>query len=581
MMIRATLAAAITAALSSAAALAAQPAKTLTMEVLGTYESGIFDDSGAEITAYEPSTQRAFVVNSGKGVVDVLDLTDPSMPTGIGSLDVSKNLVDESLAAGGANSIAVRDGILAVAVENDDKQASGWVAFYDTADLSALAGYAQVGALPDMVTFSEDGRYVLTADEGEPNDDYTVDPEGSISVIDISGGLFAPPVMTAGFGSFDANTLRAAGVRIFGPSIDENGVVTDFGATAADDLEPEYIATAGNTAWVTLQENNALAVVDIPSATVLDVVSLGYKEHGEPGNGLDPSNRDDTINIKTWTGLRGMYQPDAIASYQYRGKTFIVSANEGDARDYDGFSEEKRGADLYDFYNCENASPAPGICSVVGIDDDAELGRLNSTTAPPFGDTNNLYAYGARSFSIWNAAGELVWDSGDQLEKITAGEFPFGEFGDPENFNSTNDENNSFDSRSDDKGPEPEGVAVGKIKGRTYAFIGLERVGGIVAYDISNPYAPVFMDYLNNRNFDGGTTVVDDEGEEIRLCDFNNDAFDGDLCDDLGPEGLTFVSKADSPTGEALLIVGNEVSGTTTMYELDVRPAKAKGPKSK
>jgi hypothetical protein len=225
------------------------------MEVLGTYESGIFDDGGAEITAYEPSTQRAFVVNSGEGVVDVLDLMDPSMPTLIGSLDVSEDLGDKSLAAGGANSIAVRNGVLAVAVENDDKQAPGWVAFYNTADLTGLAGYAQVGALPDMVTFSEDGRYVLTADEGKPNDAYTVDPEGSISVVDISGGLVNPLVMMAGFSSFNADDLRAEGIRIFGPN-----------ATAAQDLEPEYIATDGDRAWVTLQENNALAVVDIPSS---------------------------------------------------------------------------------------------------------------------------------------------------------------------------------------------------------------------------------------------------------------------------------------------------------------------------
>jgi hypothetical protein len=579
MLMRTTLAVAIAASLSSAPAWAEPPAKTLTLQWLGTYESGLFDEGGAEITAYEPSTQRAFVVNSGDGVVDVLDLSDPSNPTlididpstlDVDSVDVADDLDSEGLAAGGANSVAVRDGVLAVAVENDVKQAPGWVAFYNTADLSALAGYAEVGALPDMVTFSEDGRYVLTANEGEPNDDYDVDPEGSISVVDISGGLVDPPVMIAGFGTFndDAESLRAEGVRIFGPD-----------ATVAQDLEPEYIATAGNTAWVTLQENNALAVVDIPSATVLDVVPLGYKNHSELGNGLDPSNRDgdinvdganiDGINIQPWQGVFGMYQPDAIASYQYRGETFIVSANEGDARDYDGFSEEERGADLFDFYDCDNdAIPAPGICSIVGIDEDAELGRLNSTTAPPFGDTNNLYAYGARSFSIWNDAGQLVWDSGDQLEKITAGEPPFEGFGDPENFNSTNDENDSFDNRSDDKGPEPEGVVVGKIEGRTYAFIGLERVGGIVAYDISNPYAPVFMDYLNNRDFNAGPDCSFAEGESSP-------------CDDLGPEGLTFVGKGDSPTGEALLIVGNEVSGTTTMYELDVRPAKAEGPKDK
>jgi hypothetical protein len=538
------LAAAVAATLivASGTTLADPPAKSLKLQVLGTFgEAKYFDEGAAEITSYDPRTRRAFVVNAGAGTVDVLDLSDPATPTKVVEIDVDGDLqAATGIAAGNANSVAVKNGIVAVAVENDDKQANGWVAFYDAGDLGAgLTGWAEVGALPDMVTFSDDGMYVLTANEGEPNDDYDVDPEGSVSVVNVSGGVAGASVMTAGFGAFTADALRAQGVRIFGP-----------GATAAQDLEPEYIVTAGSTAWVTLQENNAVAIVDIPTATVQAIVPLGYKDHSRQGNALDPSNRDGGINIATWTGVKGMYQPDAIASYEYRGRTFLVTANEGDARDYDGFSEEARGADLYE----------DGIIStsdVPGIDENAQLGRLNSTTAPPYGDTSNLYAYGARSFSIWDGAtGALVFDSGDALEKLIAAVYP-------DDFNSTNDENDSFDNRSDDKGPEPEGVVIGRIEGRTYAFIGLERIGGIVAYDVSNPYAPVFMDYLNNRNFDP---------------DADCEAFE---CGDLGPEGLHFVAKEDSPNGQALLIVGNEISGTTTVYGIDVRPANAQGPKKK
>ena len=540
-------------------AVSATPAKTLKFELLGTFGGGVyFDEGGAEITSYDPGTRQAFVVNAGAGTVDVLDLSDPSHPVKAAELDVDGDLLDETgVPAGNANSVAVRGGVVAVAVENDDKQAPGWVAFYDAADLDAgLKGWVEVGALPDMVTFTDDGHYVLIANEGEPNDGYDDDPEGSISVVNISGGIAGATVMTAGFAGFnsDGAALKAAGVRIFGP-----------GASVAQDLEPEYITTAGNTAWVTLQENNAVAVVDIPTATVQAIVPLGYKDHSLEGNALDPSNRDGGINIRTWQGVRGMYQPDAIASYQFRGRTYLVTANEGDARDYDGFSEEARGKDLYD----------DGIVSkadVPGIDDNALLGRLNSTTEPPFGDTSHLYAYGARSFSIWDGAtGELVFDSGDDLERKMEALLP-------DEFNSTNDENDSFDNRSDDKGPEPEGVTVGKVEGRTYAFIGLERIGGVIVYDVTDPRAPAYMDYLNNRNFAVPTcTEFDPPGSDDTDDCIRPNAAAGDL----GPEGITFVAKEDSPNRQPLLIIGNEISGTTTIFGIDVRPAKAQGPKEK
>jgi hypothetical protein len=384
-----------------------------------------------------------------------------------------------------------------------------------------------------MVTFSPDGKSVLTANEGEPNGDYTVDPEGSVSIIDVKSikHRHRCSVRTADFTKFNPfkEQLKAKGVRIYGP-----------GATVAQDMEPEYIAVSADsrTAWVSLQENNALAVIDIGRAKVVKILPLGLKDHSKPGNELDPSNKDDGIKIANWP-VFGMYQPDAIAAYKFGRKTFIVSANEGDARDYDGFSEVERIGHLdLDATVFPNASD---------LQKNANLGRLNVTTVTGNldgdGDLDQIHAYGARSFSIWSEDGRLVYDSGSDFERITAAKRP-------DDFNSNNDENDSFDSRSDDKGPEPEGVTLAEINGETYAFISLERIGGIMVYNVSNPYKPVFVDYVNNRDFAG-------------------DAENG-TAKDLGPEGLTFVSAKDSPSHKPLLVVTNEVSGTTTLFEISV-----------
>jgi len=498
---------------------------TLTLEPIGTYESGLFDEGAAEIVAFDPRTDRVFVVNANDATVDVLDIRDPSNPALVGSIDVTQ--AGSSL--GAANSVAISGNLLAVAVERDPVQENGLVAFYDTRTF-ALLGTVTVGALPDMVTFTPDGRTVLVANEGEPDDDYVNDPVGSVSVIEVSRGAHRATVRTAGFERFngDRDALVAAGVRIFGPN-----------ATVAQDVEPEYIATdsRGRRAWVTLQEANALAELDIRRAKILRIVPLGTKDHSLLGNELDASNRDDGINIRNWPVV-GMYMPDSIESYRFFGRTFLVTANEGDSRDYDGYSEETRVADLV---LDPNVYP-----DAANLQLDENLGRLTTTTATGDADGDGLvekiHALGGRSFSIWSSDGERVFDSGSDFEWITASLIP-------ENFNSTNDENDSFDNRSDDKGPEPEGLTLGKVLGRTYAFVGLERVGGIMVYDISNPYYPTFESYVNNRDF----TVED---------------VSAGGAGDLGPEGLTFVPWYQSPNWRPLVIVGSEVSGTTTVYEV-------------
>jgi hypothetical protein len=395
----------------------------------------------------------------------------------------------------------------------------------------------QVGALPDMITFTPNGKKVLIANEGEPNDDYSIDPEGSVSIIDVSRGIPAleqSDVVTADFKDFNNATLDPS-IRIFGPN-----------ATVAQDLEPEYITVSQNSneAWVTLQENNAIAHLDLKVGRFTKLMALGVKDHSQAGNELDASDQDGGINIVNWP-VRGFYLPDAIASYKHNGKTFLVTANEGDAREYDAFAEEARVRSLMlDPDKFPNAAT---------LQMNANLGRLNVTTAngdiDGDGDFDELYTFGGRSFSIWSESGELIFDSGADFEKITAERFSA-------NFNADNT-GNAFDNRSDNKGPEPEGVSVAKLFGRTYAFITLERIGGIMVYDITNPFKVFFEAYLNTRDF-GVDPCIEVDGE----CTTNP------AVGDLGPEVARVVEGDESPTGKPLLVVAHEISGTTTVYEI-------------
>lgn len=908
------------------------------LEVLGSLNYGLFDESAAEISAFDPSTDKLFVTQAS-GRISVVDLSNPELPIEVDLLDV-----------GPVNSVAVANGLLAVAVEADPKQDPGSIIVYNTADLSAPLNTFTVGSLPDMVTFTPDGLMLLVANEGEPDDDYLVDPEGSISIIDLGDGMAATisalgqaAVTPVDFHAYDerAASLRNKGVRIFGPN-----------ATVSQDLEPEYIAVSpdGTTAYAACQENNALAVVDLESKSLVDILALGTKDHnrglptatiheipeanlpvlgtstaddttpvltggfsglwfaadesdedtyvfythgdrgpngdsfsvdgithrefllpdyqaslirlemdpntgeiivestlplyradgttpisglpnipgwdeqpldgkgnalphdpygadmegvvkapdgtfwmvdeyrpaiyhfladgtlnaryvpagtstlgdtpqaegfygmetlpaeyalrrpnrgfeavaydtdndivyafiqtpmynpdnstrnnsdvirilgidpadGTPvaeyvyllernaldgagisrvdkigdavytGNGtfhvlerdsstpddgfvgkkfifeinltgatnllgadapalnagltleqhsaddldalgiqpvfkskvanlpslgylpsdkpeglaalpdgtlavvndndftvagfptlalalisfdgatLDASNRDDGIHLANWP-VHGTFMPDAIATMEFEGMTYILSANEGDAREYEGdpgyVGEDRIGDVTLD----PDAFP-----DAATLQDDANLGRLKLMLSEGDldgdGDYDRLQSYGARSFSVWDAYGNLVWDSGDFFESYTAANLP-------EHFNSS-DGNDSFDSRSDDKGPEPEGVTTGLVDGVPYAFIGLERVGGIMVFDMSDPMAPAFVDYVNNRDFDA------------------EDEFAGDIA----PEGIVFISAEDSPVGEPILVVTNEVSGTVTTYW--VREALADG----
>lgn len=512
---------------------------------IGSFQTPVFDEGAAEVVAYHAATEQVFVVNADAGLVEALDISDPTAPVKVGEIE-SEGVVDaESTAipAGAvANSVAVRaDGLVVVALEHPDKISAGWMLVADASDLSVL-GAVRVGSLPDMVAVSPDGSTALTANEGEPNDDYSVDPVGSISVIDLPSGLAAPAqsdVSTAGFGEFESGGSQALdpGVRIFA------GISTDDQPVSRG-LEPEYITVSSDsaTAWVSLQENNALAVVDIATATVTDIIALGTIDRSVVPMTMS-NEAADLLARYTVDDLYGFFMPDTITSYQAGGETLIVSANEGDAREWgeDGpneYIEPERVEDLAD----------DGLlCSNFDSSEIATMGRLNVTIANGFnsGDDcyDELYSFGTRSFSIWSEAGELVFDSGEQLEAITAAAVP-------DFFNSGND-NNTVGNRNDDKGPEPEAVAVGAVGGSTYAFVGLERVGGIAVFDVTDPESVSFATYVNNRDF---TLDVEDDLTSVG---------------DSGPESIVFITGSQSPTGEPMIAVGNEITGTTTFWSVD------------
>jgi hypothetical protein len=517
-------------------AVGAPPPKGIVLTPIGVYRSGHFDGGGAEIAAYDSATRRAFIVNLTDQRIDVLDLSDPANPSLAYDIDVTPW-------GSQANSVDVHQGVVAIAIEAEVKTDPGTVAFFsaDGVYLNAVT----VGALPDMLTFTPNGQLLLVANEGEPNSYNqadSVDPEGSVSIIDLRGGvahLTQAAVATAGFEAFNDLPLDPS-VRIFGPN-----------ASVAEDLEPEYIAVSkdSRTAWVTLQENNAMAVLDLRQKRVTSIVGLGFKDHSAAGNGLDASDRDNrTINIQP-RPILGMYQPDAIATFEHRGQTFIISANEGDVREWPGLpggTEASRISAL--------ALDPLVFPDLAALKANAVLGRLNVTKL--LGNTDadaeleQLYSFGARSFSIWSARGEQVYDSGDALERLVASRSP--EYFNANHTNNTNTQPNpndwTIDSRSDDKGPEPEGVTVARLFGRQFAFLVLERIGGIVVIELTNPAAPRFVDYVNVRTFG-----VPGNSPEAG---------------DLGPEGLIVIGEDDSPNGRPLLVVANEVSGTTRIFEI-------------
>lgn len=503
---------------------------SLELQLLSSFRN---NGGSSEIVAFDVASKRMFIANSIAGRIDIVDIAVPATPKVIRSVPITT--------LGGINSVAAKNGLIAAAIESAQKDGEGKVIFIDTA--GAILKEVGVGVLPDHIGFSPDGKYVLTANEGEPLDDYSKDAEGSVSIIDLSAGLTSldqSKVTTVGFAALNpfVDNYRQAGLRVFGVKKDQAG-----GSTLSQDLEPEYIAFSpdSRTAYVTLQENNAIAAIDLTTkqlATVQGLPALrplGFKDHNKLGNGLDASDQSAGINLANLP-VHGIYMPDAIASFAVAGKTYLITANEGDAREYAAYAEVT---------NIKNIRLEPTVFPDSNdLRLDHLLGRTVLTKASGDldgdGDYDQIQTMGGRSFSIWDEQGSLVWDSGDQLERITRDHPFFGQM-----FNASNGTSAAAKNRSDDKGPEPEGIAVAVINKKPYAFIALERIGGVMVYDLSNPQEPKYVTYANNRAFPANNTT-----------------------DDRGSEGIIFIAGEESPNGQPLILVANETSNSVSIFQV-------------
>lgn len=516
-----------------------ESAGAVKLEKIGKYSSGNSNSDGgvAEIVSYDKAGNKAWVVNGATGMLDVLDMdkvtcgTSADFPADMPSVSIDvKALIETNcpgFSYGDMTSVSISpDGrTAAVALQEASYDKNGKIALINTEDYSFITAL-DAGVQPDMVTFTPDGTKVLSANEGEPRQGYVdgaVDPAGSITIVTIADTLTDSTSVTVGFDAFDAERDALA----------SSGVLIKKNTAPSVDLEPEYIACDGSKAYVTLQEANAVAVLHIASASFSGVYSLGYKDLSLEKNAVDLLE-DGTYSAAAYDAVAA-YMPDGIACYTAGGQTYILTANEGDAREWGDYTDEDKAT-----INGTAGGSAKKVRVLTTDDfDGAPEGRK--------------VLFGGRSFSIYEVGENgltQVYDSANEFEKKTAEYLPGS-------FNASNDDND-VDSRSRKKGTEPESVTIGTVGAKTYAFIGLERIGGVMMYDITDPANSTFVNYINTRDFSedpadrtvGGTP----------------------LTSDIAPEGMCFISAEDSPSGTPVLLAAFEVSGTVAAYSVGDQP---------
>ena len=486
------------------------------LQYLDSYATGTADEDGgvAEIVKFNPENDCMYLVSGQTQKVDIAKIDENGRTGLIKRIDVALMGKLHGFSAGDITSVDVnpqRD-LVAIAVQNSDYGENGSIVLLDYN--GAFVQKFDAGVQPDMLTFTPDGSKILTANEGEPREGYggnAVDPKGSVTVVDLDKS----EAQTVTFEDLNREKMIA------------DGVLLKKDASPAEDLEPEYIAVSADskTAYVTLQENNAVAALDLTNDSWVYVKGLGFKDHSASGNGLD-LDVDGAVAIRN-ESVYGVYMPDGIACATINGKDYLLTANEGDAREWE------------DYKNI-NSGKLP-------LSDGATAGKkieYLKTDATDGLEEGKTYLLGGRSFSVWDAETlKQVYDSGDNLEQISAKNFPAY-------FNSGHDAAGELDKRSNKKGPEPESVATVTANGKTYAIVGLERMGGIMAFDISDLNHVTYADYLNVRDF-----TSDDLAR----------------AGDLGAEGICTVSADDSPTGNAMILVANEISGTVTVAQIETK----------
>ena len=412
---------------------------------------------------------------------------------------------------------------LAVAIQSSDYSAAGCLAVF-LCGADGTLSFDQIyeaGVQPDMVTFTPDSKKILSADEGEPRNGYeagSIDPKGTVTVIDLTN----QNVSHLDFTVFDSEAKRAELVQ--------NGVILKKGTAPSVDLEPEYIAANDKTAYVTLQEANAIAIVDLQTLSIENICSAGYEDYEKYP--IDIDKKDAAYRPVSYPSLRGIRMPDGISLFESNGKTYIVTANEGDSREWNEYLNEAE---------CNFGKGQTSPSGKITAENSGLTGKVVFFDQNDYEGLNSEYDYlfGGRSFTVYCVDGsgmKEVYTSGNELEAKTAAYFP-------QYFNCSND-SAEIDDRSGKKGVEAESVTIGTVGEKTYAFIGLERIGGVMAYDITNPDKILFANYINSRDFSK------------------------DIAGDVSPEGLCMISASESADGNAYLLASCEVSGTVAAYKL-------------
>jgi DNA-binding beta-propeller fold protein YncE len=535
----------------------------LKLNVLSRFHTSWWNMSGAEIPAYDPVNKRLWFTNNAEGL-ECISIADPIKPEQF-----------KTIRQFGLNSVAVGENVIAIASQPRSKDVRGSVSFFNLE--GNKISKVEVGFNPDMIKFTHDGKRLLVVNEGEAPTDGHSDPVGSIGVVDISGGADKPIVRDCGFDAFEIQKaeLVKRGMHMVTPN-----------AGFSQEIEPEYMALSNDDtkAYATLQENNAIAVIDLAPGheRVERIEPLGFKNFMKPGCGLDASDKDGANHIQNLP-VFGLYQPDGVACFENGGARYLVTANEGEDRERDDFTEAVQFGKLK---NVQGKGKSNGKGKVSTIDEESfakQLGADNTMRVQDLskpenmgrlkvsslrgdddgdGDFDRVFCFGGRSVSIWKVSPdgsiEQTWDSGDEIERVISQQMPKA-------FNMDSMTSPSRDARSVSKGSEPETPIVATINGVQILFCVLERAGGIMSWNISDPSHPKFLAYVNPRD---PTVDLDIDTDKDGKPDHFLEA------GDIAPEGILYIAPEQSPSGKPLLVVCNEGSGNVTLYEIELTPAQ-------
>jgi hypothetical protein len=520
---------------------------TLKITEIASITSG--DGEGShEIATFHAGSKRIFATNGVKNAIDIYDISDVGNPKKVGSVALSPYGNDVTSVAAG------KDVVVAVVNVSDKFSATGVptttngkIVVFDTSG-KVLSAPDVLGVLPDSVTFAPNGTTALVAIEAQPvcakddpataakeDADYSKasDPVGGVTVVDLSNPA-SPVLRFAGFDQFSVAEMRAKGIAV---SSVVNNVSKDF--------EPEFVtAVDNNYAYVTIQEANAIGKLNIGSAT-FESISRAF-ESKVSRVARDTSDRDAGAGPRTYANVVGASQPDAIAGFTVGAGHYFVTANEGDAREYTCLNDDLRASSLK-----VDTRRFPDWKTLSG---NAALGRakVNPTIGDKDGDgdIDTIHLRGSNSMTMYRN-GIAIWDSADLLDQIQTQAFGVANINGSHSLSSDKSTMNYVgQDRSDDKGAEPEGVAVGMVGDRRIAILGLERMTALAIFDITDPGDPIFQEWLQML------PTKATPAKDVKYW---------------SPEGIVFVPASKSPSGKALIITSYELSGSLSIHQVEPR----------